>query len=172
MSLYEIYNSNTEKAQSIIEEYNITRGRVVYQPNEEYNMGLTILLHQVKEDLQEIENETFGTEILMAESIRFFMYILTLQHRPQQDWVIYYSELLKWFHSRNLLKWKAEITIKKAYKKKRVILTIADDHIQIPYQSTQGVINDFGRYRADSILAKRHEYGDIMTFEQVLSIIL
>lgn len=172
MQLHEIYHTLTEKSQAIVDKYRLVRSNVVYHPDEKYEEGLTLLYNQVVSDLDELQTETFGEELLLAESIRFFMFLITIQHHPRQDWLSYYEWILRYYHTRGLLLWKQELTVMKNYKNKRVILTLKDENIRIPYHSTQAVVNDYGRYKADTILALRHEHGNLMRFEQVLAIIL
>lgn len=80
--------------------------------------------------------------------------------------------MLDYFHSKDLLKWKYKYQTQKAYKQKRTILTIKDDLVKLPYQSTQAVINDWGRYKADQILNLRKTMGNTMSMEQVLQIVM
>lgn len=178
MTVYnEIYHSNSEKAQSIVDDYKLYRSRVIFvgfssNVDEQYTVGLKLLKEQTIADLEELETDVYGPELLMAESIRFLMFLLTFEFKPLHDWDVYYRDMLAYFHSKELLKWKYRFTIHKPYKNKRVILTIADENIKLPYQSTQAVINDWGRYKADTILSKRTEHGKTMTLTQVLQLVI
>lgn len=173
-SLYELYSSNTDKANDIIDDYELTRSKIRWEGINENNLqeGLTKLKHQTISDLNELSDDVYGNELLMAESIRFLLYLLTLQFKPNHDWDLYYADMLDFFHSKDLLKWKYKYSTHKAYKQKRTILTIKDDLVKLPYQSTQAVINDWGRYKADQILNHRKTAGNIMSMEQVLQIVM
>ena len=174
-NLYEIYNSQSDKAQEIIDKYELTRCKMrFYGMNESTSLrdGLELLKKQTISDLEELSEDMYGQELLMAESIRFLMYLLTIQFKPHHDWDIYYRDMLDYFHSKNLLKWKYKYATHKAYKQKRVILTIKDDNVKLPYQSTQAVISDWGRYKADAILSNRIVLGNTMTLQDVLQIVM
>ena len=173
--LYDIFSSKTDKAIKIIDEYELSRNKMRYygmSENDNLEKGLTLLERQTIDDLNELETDTFGRELLMSESIRFLMYLLTFEFKPNYDWVKYYKNLLAYFHSKDLLKWKYNLTIHKAYKQKRVILTITDNNMRLSYQSTQAVINDWGRYKADIILADRNVIGHVMSLQHVLELVL
>jgi len=174
-NLYEIYNSQSDKAQEIIDKYELTRCKMrFYGMNESTSLrdGLELLKKQTISDLEELSEDMYGQELLMAESIRFLMYMLTIQFKPHHDWDIYYRDMLDYFHSKNLLKWKYKYGTHKAYKQKRVILTITDNNMRLSYQSTQAVINDWGRYKADIILADRNVIGHVMSLQHVLELVL
>lgn len=175
--LHEIYNSQSETAQSIIDDYKLYRSRVIFvgfnaDVDTNYQLGLKLLKEQTIKDLEDLANDVYGAELLMAESIRFLMYLLTFEFKPFHDWGQYYRDLLDYFHSKNLLTWKYRFTIHKEYKNKRVILTIADENVKLNYKSTQAVINDWGRYKADIILSKRTKLNNQMTLTQVLQLVI
>lgn len=174
MDVFELYNTQSPEAAEIIEKYQLHRSKVRFTEEAVASLkeGLTLLQRQTISDLEELHSDVFGDELLMAESLRFFMFLLTIQVKPNHDWDSYYTAILDYFHTKELLKWKYKYATQKQYKEKRVILTIKDENVNIQYQSTQAVINDFGRYRADIILSKRKKFGSIMSLHQVLELVL
>lgn len=173
-SLYELYYTSNQEADEIVEEYDLTRGKIRWSGINPSNLheGLTKLKIQVIKDLNKLRDDVLGNELFMAEAIRFLLHLLTLQFKPNHDWDTYYCEMLDYFHSQGMLLWKNKLITHKSYKQKRVILTIKDDLVKLPYQSTQAVINDWGRYKADQILNERNAKGNTLTFEQVLEMVL
>ena len=119
--LYELYTSKSDKAQQIIDDYELSRRKVRWfgiNEHDKFKEGLTLLKHQTIQDLEELLSETFGVELLMSESIRFLMYLLTIQFKPYHDWDDYYIGMLDYFHSKDLLKWKYKYLTQKGYKDK------------------------------------------------------
>ena len=171
----EFYYLNNKEIKEIIKEYKI--GRNIVFNEETQKIGIEKVYNIMEKSLKTFyENDLTGIFILL-ESYRYLFYLIYFQKYKFIYWDNYYSKLLKLFHSFGYLRFKKDIYFYKDFKTKKPLLTlnINTNYLitNIIYNSSNDLVNDFGRYKTDKLLKLRNKEEpliiDIKTLLEIIN---